>query len=281
MSVRSSFRWLVMLPLLGGCQEYFPVDGGVPPVRPATLTTTSLDGAIALQWSDEPYRDAPSRFSRYRVYSAPYNLDRDLCILPWSVEGTTVAPQFIVGALTNGSPRCFSVTAEGTNGLESGRSPVRQDTPRFEGNAVGVYARQSDDSRAGFRLWRDFNGDGFASRSELGLVLSGAADVDLTVQRDGAGRLFLTPSRAGTGITVYGNAPVASLRDIDVAPNGGYTRNGVEAVAGWGYVVEMSGPDGYKRYASLRVTSVTTSFVLLEWAFQSDPGNPELIRVKG
>lgn len=281
MPVRSSFRLLALLPLLAGCQNYLYVGDDDPPVRPATLATTSLDGAIALQWSDEPYRNDPGRFSRYRVWSAPYDLDRDLCILPWSVEGTTVAPQFIVGALTNGSPRCFSVTAEGVNGAESNRSPVRQDTPRFEGNAVGVYARQSDDSRAGFRLWRDFNGDGLATRSELGLVMAGTADVDLVVQRDGAGRLFLTPSRAGTGIQVYGNAPVASLHDIDVAPDGGYTRNGLEAVAGWGYVVEMRGPDGYKRYASLRVTSVTSSFVLLEWAFQSDPGNPELIRVKG
>ncbi|MEO5800733.1 MAG: hypothetical protein ABIZ70_08680 [Gemmatimonadales bacterium] len=279
MSFRSLLLKVLILPWLAGCQNIFtlPDDGPLP--RPATLTTTSLDGGVALHWSDEPFRASPGRFRLYRVYSSPYDLDRDLCLTPWSVEGTTVANDFVAGALTNGAPRCFSVTAESVEGFESDRSPTREDTPRFESTSVAVYARQSDDTRAGFRFWRDLDGNGGAVRSELGWVMSGAADVDLVVQRDAGGRFTLVPQRAGTEIAVYGQAPVGSLHDIDVAPLTGFARTGVEAIAGWGYVVQMTGADGFKRFGALRVVSVGAGFLLLDWAFQNDPGNPELIRV--
>lgn len=279
MSFRSLLLKLVFLPLLAGCETWltYPDDEALP--RPSQLTSTSLDGGIALHWSDEPYRADPGRFRLYRIYSAAYDLDRDQCLTPWSVEGTTVANDFVAGALTNGSPRCFSVTAESIEGYESARSPVREDTPRYESTSVAVYARQVDDSKAGFRFWRDLDGNNRTVRSELGWVMSGGGDVDIAVQRDANGRLFLVPQRTGTEITVYGQSPVGSLRDIDVAPLTGFGRTGVEALAGWGYVVEMKGPDGFKRYGALRVVSAAGGFLLIDWSFQNDPGNPELIRV--
>ena len=73
--------------------------------RPASLTTTSLSGAIALTWSDNAYQAEPAGFSIYRVYSASYDLDQNLCGVTWSLEGSSVAPEFISSALTNGVPR--------------------------------------------------------------------------------------------------------------------------------------------------------------------------------
>lgn len=271
---------LLLVPLLAACDAIIIVDDDTPLPRPASLTTTSLDGAIALRWSDEPYRHAPGRFRRYLVYSAPYDLDHDLCGSPFVLEGTTVAPEFVAGALTNGRPRCFAVTAESVDGIESDRSPVRFDTPRFEATAVAVHARQSDDARAGFRFWRDQDGDGRAGRSELARIGSGNGDVDFTVERAPTGRLYLVPVRSGTAITVYGDTPVSSLHEIDVAPTSGYATTPIEAVPGWGYVVEMRGPDGYKRYGALRVTWTGANYLLLDWAFQGDAGNPELLRVR-
>ena len=46
---------------------------------------------------------------------------------------------------------------------------------------------------------------------------------------------------------------------------------------GFGYVFEMDGGDGFKRYGALRVTHVGQDFLIVDWAFQTDPGNPELL----
>ena len=101
---------------------------------------------------------------------------------------------------------------------------------------------------------------------------------DFSVERDVAGVLFLTPVRSGTGVALYGNAPVTDLTSIDYAPVGGYGTGGIEALPGWGYVFETDGGDGFARYGAVRVTHVGQSFLILDWAFQTDFGNPELIK---
>jgi hypothetical protein len=254
------------------------VDERLTLARPAALTSISLNGAAMLSWTDNAYTSAPTRFRNYRVYSAGYDLDQNLCGTDWSLEGTTVAPEFLVGALTNGVPRCFGVTAVSVEGYESLWSPLRNDTPRPDARNVVVYARQAQDAGSGFRFWRDLNHDGVADPGELGQVGSGSlADNDLTVERDAGGTLYLTPVRAGTGIQVWGNAPSGDLTDVDYAPASGYSSSALSAVPGWAYVVEMSGGDGFARYGALRVTHVGANFLILDWAFQTDPGDPELI----
>jgi len=94
---------------------------GPPLPAPQNLASVSLNQAIELDWSDNAFESAPSRFLAYRVYSATYDLDHDLCGA-YDVEGTTVAPEFLVGALTNGVPRCYRVSALSTDGAESDRS---------------------------------------------------------------------------------------------------------------------------------------------------------------
>lgn len=270
----------LLLVLGTACQRYdiLPIDDPLP--RPASLTSTSLDGAVALTWSDEPYRAEPHRFRAYRVYSTTYDIDSDRCGSNWSLEGTTVAPEFVVGALSNGRSRCFAVTAESVDGYESDRSPVRFDTPRFQANGAVLTARQADPSQSSFRFWRDIDGDGRAVRSELARIGSAATtDADFVLERDPAGRMFMTPVRAGTKLAVWGNAPVSSITEIDLAPAAGYTAGAVEALPGWGYVVEMAGPDGFKRFGAIRVIAVGEGLVIIDWAYQTDPGNPELIRI--
>jgi len=254
------------------------VDERLALEQPATLVSTTLNGAIALAWSDNAYTSDPAGFRIYRVYSTSYDLDQDLCGQAWSLEGSTVAPEFVAGALTNGVSRCFGVSAVSIEGFESLWSPIRSDTPRPDARNLLLYARQAQDPGSGFRFWRDLDGDSFADASELGLVQPGSAvSNDFSVERDINGALFLTPVRAGTGVAVYGSSPVADLTSIDYAPNIAYGRGGIEALPGWGYVFETDGGDGFARYAAVRVTHVGQSFLILDWAFQTDHGNPELI----
>ncbi|MEO8029365.1 MAG: hypothetical protein ABJC74_04660 [Gemmatimonadota bacterium] len=254
------------------------IDERLALVKPTALTSTSLNGAAMLSWTDNAYTSNPTRFSNYRIYSSSYDLDLNVCGTSWSLEGTTVAPEFLVGALTNGVPRCFGVTAVSVEGYESLWSPLRNDTPRPDSHNIVVYARQAQDAGSGFRFWRDTNHNGQVDAGELGQVGSGTlADNDLTVERDGTGKLFLAPLRAGTGIQIWGNAPAGDLTDVDYAPADGYTTDQIEAVPGWAYVLEMSGGDSFARYGALRVTHVGTDYLILDWAFQTDPGDPELI----
>jgi len=248
--------------------------------KPSSLTSTSLNGGIALTWSDNAFQSDPSGFKIYRVYSASYDLDQNLCGTTWALEGTTVAPEFVAAAMTNGVPRCFGVSAVSIEGFESLWSPIRSDTPRPDARNLVLYARQAQDAGSGFRFWRDLDGDGLADANEIALVLAGSSTQgDFTVERDAGGTLFLTPLRAGTGVALYGSAPVADLTSIDFAPDIAYGRSGIEALPGWGYVFETDGGDGFLRFGAVRVTHVGQNFLILDWSFQTDPGNPELIRV--
>jgi hypothetical protein len=253
------------------------VDERLALEAPASLTSISLNGAIHLSWADNAFSGDPAAFKWYRVYSTGYDLDRGLCDATWSLEGTTVSPEFLVGALSNGVPRCYGVSAISTLGYESLWSPLRQDTPRPDARNLLVWAYQADSAHAGFRFWNDVNADGTAQPAELGLVQNGSrTDIDFWVYRNPAdSTLWLVPEFTGTTLRLYSSAPLGDLTDIDFAPASGYSRNMIQAVPGYGYVFQIVEGQSL-RYGALRVTHVSRSYVIFDWSFQTDPGNPEL-----
>jgi hypothetical protein len=267
--------------MLAACSHDDGTGPGTPPDTPATLSSVSLDGAVALTWSDNAYTADPANFQNYRVYSTSYDIDAatPACGTSFNLEGTTVAPEFVVGALQNGVPRCFAISAVSIDGFESNRSPLRGDTPRPDARNVVLFARQVQTASSGFRFWEDLNGDNLVQDGELGLVRDGGSGtIDFAVDRDGTGDIFLTPIRAGTGVEYYDDTdPVEDLTSIDFAPDQTYRTTPIRAVPGFGYVFEMSAGDGHPRYGALRVTHVGQTMVIMDWAFQTDPGNPELL----
>lgn len=245
--------------------------------QPALLTSISLNGAIHLEWDDNAYLSDPTRFKWYRVYSASYDLDTGVCGVNWLLEGTTIAPEFLASAMSNGVPRCFGVSAVSREGYESLWSPLRQDTPRPDARNTLAFAYEENQAQSGFRFWQDLNTDGRAQSSELGRVLDGnLTSIDFWVHRDATdSTLWLVPEFSGTSIRLYSTSPVADLTSIDFAPASGYTRNMVQAVPGYAYVFEIV--EGTTlRYGALRVTHVGRDYVIFDWSFQTDVGNPEL-----
>jgi len=260
-----------------GASNSIVVDERLQLARPAWLTSISLNGAIHLEWSDNAYQAEPNGFNFYRVYSTAYDLDSNLCATQWSLEGTTVSSSFLVGNLSNGRPLCFAVSAIAIEGYESLWSPLRNDTPRPDGLNVLLKAVDADITKAGFRFFLDANNDHQAGPLELGLVGSGgSAANDFRVFRNASG-VFLEPVRTGTTVQVYGTLPVTALTSIDVAPVSGYSRSAVQAVPGYGYVFQMTESDGFYRYGAIRVAAVGPDYVIVDWAYQTDPGNPELV----
>ena len=256
------------------------VDERLALQRPTWLTSISLNGAVHLQWSDTAYILEPSAFDHYRVYSTGFDIDSNLCGTLWSLEGTTVSSSFLVGNLTNGVPRCYAVSAISIEGYESLWSPLRNDTPRPDAYNVVLKALDADPTTAGFRFWLDANADHLVSPAELGVELNGASpNADFQVVRS-AGVFSLQPVRTGTTVLTYGAVPVDGLTSIDYAPVSGYAATAVQARPGFGYVFQMDGGDGFFRYGALRVSAVGTDYIIVDWAFQTDPGNPELVRAR-
>jgi hypothetical protein len=279
----------VFLVLIAACSSD-RTGPGLPPDVPASLATTTLDRAVALSWTDNSYTADPANFESYRVYSTSYDIDANTCGTTWRLEGTTVAPEFVAGAMTNGVSRCFAVSARSIDGAESARSATQWDTPRPDTRNVLLYARQTQDAESGFRFWDDLNGDQQVQDNELGLVRAGSSsNIDFSVERDGSGFLFLTPVRAGTGVEFYDNVPVGDLTSIDLAPCtpdssvdgcAPYATTPIEASPGFGYAFETDGGDGFLRFGAVRVTHVGQTFLILDWAFQTDRGNPQLLVAK-
>lgn len=245
---------------------------GTPLPFPSSLESVSLNQAIDLYWSDNAFESEPTRFQIYRVYSTSYDLDADLCGTHWDVEGTTVAPEFLVGALTNGVPRCYGVSSLSTDGAESERSPLRQDTPRPDARNVLVYSFGTKPDSSGFRFWDDVNNDGTGQAGELGLIEAGTG-VDFAIHLHADSSLWIVPVFSGTTMRPHGR--VADLTSIDFAPVSGYSRDSAQAQVGYGYVFEIrEGSDLH--YGAIRVTHVGRQYLILDWSLQTDPGNPEL-----
>ena len=62
---------------------------------------------------------------------------------------------------------------------------------------------------------------------------------------------------------------------IDFAPASGYARSMIQAVPGYAYVFEIV-EGSTVRYGALRMTHVGRDYLIFDWSFQTDPGNPEL-----
>lgn len=236
---------------------------------PATFASTSLDQAIQLAWSANARLADPSLFDYYRVYSSPYDLDAGRCDdARWALEGSTVSEDFLASGLPNGSPRCFAVSTVSRTGHESVWTPPRADTPRFDARNILLFAVQSSVAHSGFRF--ELPGAG------LGVSLDGTrSDLDFRVDRRSDGTLWLVPVRAGTRVALYGTAPVEDLTSIDLAPLGGYGTGAIEAVPGYGYVFETQ-LGGALHFGAVRITHVSRDYLIFDWAYQTDPGNPEL-----
>jgi hypothetical protein len=241
---------------------------------PNGLTSISLDLAVQLAWANNARVGDPALFSYYRIYSTTYDLDANVCSSAnWVLEGSTVSEDFLVTGIANGAPRCFAVSTISADGHESAWTTPRSDTPRYDARNVVVSALQSSLSTSGFRFH-------FGGTSSFGTVTAGdRTDIDFSVRRHPDGTLWFHPVRAGTRVALYGNTTVTDLTSIDIAPLGGYSAAPIEILPGFAYVFETQ-LGGNLQYGAVRVTHWQSDYVILDWAYQTDPGNPELKRMR-
>jgi hypothetical protein len=238
---------------------------------PSTLVSVSLDRAVQLSWSPNGRNADPSMFDYYRVYSTPYDLDGNVCASTlWVLEGTTVSEDFLATGLANGAPRCFAASTVSRDGHESLWTTPRADTPRYDSRNMLLFAVQDSLAASGFRFH-------FPATGAMGAIVAGnRTDVDFKLERRADGSVWITPVRDGTKLALYSTSPVTDLTSIDIAPaRDRFSTGAIEAVPGYAYVIETVLSDGL-HYGALRVTHTTSDYMIFDWAYQTDPGNPEL-----
>ncbi len=258
-SIRVGLTAMTLLVFLAGCYDdtVSPRDG-VPPAAPRGLFSVTGDTEATLHWVENTEAD----LAGYRVYESPCASGPGC---PYDLVGITSGTSFTVDQLTNGQTRYFAVAAVDHAGNESDLSYEDVfDTPRPEGSGLLLNNYAESASASGY----DFSA--FVTRAW------DHPETDVFYGFNGTVHQMFVPDFA-TNIQDAGYA--SSLDAVDFAPTAGWSPTGtVELITGHCYVVWLR-DDHYAKFRVVQIrpgTSSTPARVVLDWAYQTDPGNREL-----
>jgi len=255
-----SIRWLAaaaVVAALAGCGSdesvVVPVvvRDLVPPAPPRALYSVTGDGSVALHWvrNDEP------DLAGYRVYVSPAYTG------PYALLNTAATTNYVVGGLANGSTSYFAVSAYDAAGNEGDLSTENvYDTPRPAGTNVSLSPLSTEPG--------GISGYDFSAQA---LRLAGDPATDMFFEISGPTRLMVARDLT----TDVQDAGYHALDDLDWAPDAGWSPTGtVELAVGHSYYVWTRD----NHFAKFRVTALNDVLVRFDWAYQVDPGNPQLAR---
>lgn len=243
--------WLLIPVILSAsaCHKSTEVDN-LAPAAPRGISTVSLDNAVQLFWLENTESD----IAGYSVWASDAYDGRYVLL------GSTRQLDFLDVGAVNGETYYYAVSAYDFAGNESELSrDVVYDTPRPEGFGVEVY---------------DYIGVPNLSGYDFSTYSIGRFDDEFT-------DVYLDASVSGYYLLVWSDTDIqdmgytTSLDEISVSPTQGWSPTGtVEAIVGHTYVV-WTWDD---HYAKIRVTALTATSVVFDWAYQTAPANPELHR---
>ena len=245
----------------------------VPPPIPAEVEAVALDDAVYLRWKDNS--SVEEDFSVYRVWLL--EADGDYLL------GETDSPGFIDFLAENGKTARYFLTAVDTQGHESEASVVVGSTPRPDFAGEVAYAYQDDAESSGFR---------FQESGDYVAVMSGDDDdrhfrIEFHDDRywfvPGPGA-YVHATRTETSALKCGPGADAGCTSWERAPTSGYLSEETELETGFTYMFHVPGDDGEMRYGAVRPTFTGTCpshFVVFDWAYQTQAGNPGLSPPEG
>jgi len=241
----------LLVVVLSGCRDTTEAPLP-PPAAPRGVSSVNGDGQVTLYWLANTEGDVVG----YRVYEASCPSGSNC---PYSRIGTTNGTSFVVSGLSNGQTRYFAVSAVSTSGAESDLSyDTIFDTPRPAGTGAVIGNYLQGTSNAGW----DF--------STARVVASTDTTADVIYGFDGTYHIMYAAD-LNTDIQDAGYA--TTLDAVAWAPTSGWSPTGTaELIPGHCYVVWTRD----NHFAKFRVTSLTATDVTFDWAYQTDPGNPQL-----
>ncbi len=233
---------------LVGCKDLVDHPDATPPSSPRGVRTATGDDFIELFWN----ANSESDLSGYNIFvSSSYNGRYELI-------GSTTAPYFMDNGARNGNTYYYAVTAFDFDGNESDLSrDVAYDVPRPEGYDVTLDNYRQSVLSSGY----DF--------SSYSVVRYDDQDADMYFEN--YNDVYYMNVRTDTDIQDLGNTN--SLLEINVAPSSGWsTTHDVRLYVGHTYVVWTYDD----HYAKFRVTNLSPSRVVFDWAYQLQVSNPML-----
>jgi len=222
-----------------------------PPVIPRGVTSVTGDEYVELFWFESDEVD----LAGYRVYRS-YTPDGE-----YVLQATVHTGYHKDVNVVNGTTYYYAVASFDLDGNESELSPEDVfDTPRPAGFNLMLFDSEYRGNLAGF----DFS-------AQRRVAFDNPA-ADIVVSYDSTlGVFFIDVGNIDTDIQDFGFTKL--LDDVDWAPDGGWSNVGwAEVIAGHAYIIWTAD----NHYAKFRVTEIGTNSILIDWAYQSVIGNPEL-----
>ena len=241
-----AYLTIILLAIIApGCHHLLNELDNDPPATPTGLRTATGDNFIELFWHDSRDPDVEG----YRVYVSHTYGGR------YEYIATVHSAYYMDEGARNGVLYYYAVSAFDRNGNESDlSSDVAYDIPRPEGYDVMLYNADVAKNQAGY----DF--------SKYAVVSIDDQYADMYVVTGTHGPVM----RVDTDSDIQDVGPTSSILDISTAPTSGWTTSReVPLVAGHTYVV-WTWDD---HYAKFRVSSVSSSRVVFDWAYQLVPSN--------
>lgn len=260
--MRRLWMGMVVALALAGCRDndrVVAVRDVTPPAAPRGLYSVTGDGRVTLSW----LANTESDVAGYKVYMASCASGPNC---PYDYVLTTAGTSAAITALANGTTRFFGVAAYDRAGNESdslSREDV-YDTPRPAGYGLTLGTASGEPAIAGVDL-SAYGTPAFRQPWE-------GADVDIFHDAPG-GSHFMYAAFTDTDLQDAGYA--TTLDAVNWAPDAGWSPDGsVQLIPGHNYVVWTHD----NHYAKFRVISMSDapSRITIDWAYQVDPGNPEL-----
>ena len=240
-----------------GCDDDDDQFFGDPPDAPRNLTTFTGDGEVILVW--EP---SPDDVESYNVYAFIESTD------DFELIGITTSLAFVDDDVVNGETFRYRVTAVDFDGDESDFSNEAFDTPRPAALNVLLESVLVDPGEAGFDL-------------TTGTVVS-AGSPEATFRLDEFNGAPQIVPLNGAEVQNIGFVDRLACRgepgctELNFAPESGYFPEAQQAFVGDAYVFRI--PDGGDRFfGAVRVSHLAPGLAVLDWTFQPDEGNRELL----
>lgn len=245
---------MLLITVLAACSDDHdsnPVEYDMyAPLPPVGIRTTSLDRQVRLDWIENQEYD----LAGYNIFVS------DRYDGHYTLIGSSRTASFIDNGAQNGITYYYAVTAYDHSGNESELSfDVVYDTPRPEGLGVTMFDRFYDPNRAGY----DFNTFSIMNYDNL--------KTDFFIEYVNGLPFIVVWEESDIQDMGY----TVNLDEISVAPEAGWSPTGdALLIAGHTYVIWT----GDNHFAKVRIREVGQESVVLDWAYQTAVGNPELLR---
>lgn len=254
-NLRNSLKMILLASALIYSPCCYEEADNEPPAVPRGLNSITGDEQVMLTW----YQNTEPDLAGYRVYRGPAPEG------PYYLIGETNLDYFLDYGLLNGQTYFYAISAYDIHDNESELSyETVYDTPRPEGFNEKIFDYTEYPAYAGW----DF--------SNYTVVPYNYSNCDFYFGYDDYNNSYYFFIGKPGGL-IQDMGYTNSFDEIGYAPDDGWSPSGmVEAIECHTYVIWTWD----NHFAKIRISSIKSDYAMFDWAYQIDPGNPELARKK-